>query len=85
MPEFISEIFIYKYSVFLDDVFTALTSNSIHFTKSYLGFCTDLLHVYCQELHHLITVCLAEVMKAQLEHVRASQANKKFAEQVHFL
>ena len=65
-----------------DECFTMLTSNTIHFTKSYLNLMQDLLRVYTPELHGAISQALSEILTMQMKHADRSIRSPDFKKEV---
>ena len=65
-----------------DECFTALSTTTIQFTRSYLTFCNDCMKVYMQELHVFVTGALVKILKAQLHHAEQSAKSQKFSKEV---
>ena len=71
-----------EYLFVSDECFTALSTITIQFTRSYLTFCNDCLKVYMQELHVFVTGALVKILKAQLHHGEQSAKSQKFSKEV---
>ena len=65
-----------------DKVFTALTTNTIQFTKAYIIFCEDMLKVYCSNHQHMITTAFVDILTAQMKHIEKSGHSEQFKKEV---
>ena len=62
--------------------FTALTSNTIQFSRSYIPLCDDMLRLYNPNQHHLVTAAFSEILAAQLRHADKATTIQKHSQQV---
>ena len=68
-----------------DDCFTELSENTIQFTKSHIQFCSDLMKLYSQEHHDLVTGALIEIFKAQISFAEKSAAKESSKKEIAYI
>nr|CAG4645380.1 EOG090X021B [Lynceus sp. MCZ IZ 141354] len=61
-----------------DEVWVALTSNTVQFTRVYLNFLEDVLQLWSPEFATFIDVVLADVLRAQMVHTDKSLKSGKY-------
>lgn len=69
-------------SYMTSDTWLSLTSNTLAFSRLYVGLLEDCLSVNTPELMITIDSVLISVMKAQVQHLLASLSNPKFKQEV---